>query len=344
MKKTIPILAAGVVITIAWLKWGQKEAPAPVASVPSAPVPPSPNIVKPPATPAAPTPTSAVSMQDPLSEASQAWVDKVRVKLLAGDAAGAAALVSEAKLSLSRPGEFARFLSALAKDLAVAHPQEAAALIFAMRGNDQVMLANMVTEEMFPQGAAKTAQWAAQFDTHDMGRPIHQKLGRLWAGENASDATAWIGSLQNRLLIGSAVEGVAWKLAQTDPQAVREWAAGMTDPNASQRALLAAAKVIAATDPQGALKWSMEIPPGMGRNQAVEYSAGRWARQDASSAGNWVAGLTDIDLQSLAGRAVLGTWQKSDPQGAAAWVTTLPPVVQDWMQKNAARPQESGPQ
>jgi hypothetical protein len=111
----------------------------------------------------------------------------------------------------------------------------------------------------------------------------------------------------------------AMRLADQDPAAALEWAAGLEQAEEKEDALARIAVVISDKDPLKAAGMLDALTEGRQRDLAAVQVAQRWVRQAPAAAAEWVAGLSSDAARTDGLREVATAWLASDAAGYAVW-------------------------
>jgi hypothetical protein len=179
--------------------------------------------------------------------------------------------------------------------------------------------------------AAQVAgQWAnrdldsavAWVQTLPEGQAKSQALVQIsyrWAAADPRAAAAYAAREKDPV----ALEVVAGKWAESDPQSALGWLEALPADERRDRAVTQAATVWAQKDPHAAAKGIGQIPEGAFRERAAERLAGAWAEADASAAAQWLGNLPNTRSRDAAVGAFCGAIAEAHPERAFAWARTI---------------------
>jgi hypothetical protein len=85
------------------------------------------------------------------------------------------------------------------------------------------------------------------------------------------------------------------------------------------------------SDPNSAIDWLAQLPPGTIQDEAQDRVVGQWSRTDPSAALKWLHRLPASDKRNTYIQQVIGKWAGQEPRDALAYAATLP----DGPEKNA---------
>lgn len=133
------------------------------------------------------------------------------------------------------------------------------------------------------------------------------RVGKVRAEEDWIEAAEWAAGLNETRAAEAAWSGVIAGAAESDPEALHEWAMEHELPEAVTAASAKLARRLVATDPLAAAQFAASLPPSAARTQALNFSLSAWAAIDREAVIAWSAEAEDPALQSLAALAVSKT-------------------------------------
>ena len=183
----------------------------------------------------------------------------------------------------------------------------------------------------------------------DLQRQFMEVVARQQAQTGGIDATrTWVENLAKSGVSAEAVSTAANELANQwagkDPKAAAQWAAKLSNPDASRSALQAAYREWGRTDPTAASEYLNQIPASPARDGAVQSFAQSVVREDPEAAAAWVGTIQDSETRVREMVRVGQIWNQSDPEAAQAWAAShLPADQQQAVQQAPDRRWGRGP-
>lgn len=119
----------------------------------------------------------------------------------------------------------------------------------------------------------------------------------------------------------TGIEVLAQDWFQTDPAAVRTWAAGIDDPSTRSLAIeVAATKGGQGDDPQATIQWAEGLESPADRTTALTALASQWSQRHSAAAFAWARSLPDGEMKFSVMPAVVSQLSLVDPGAAADWL------------------------
>jgi len=146
-------------------------------------------------------------------------------------------------------------------------------------------------------------------------------LGDL-AGSHPELAREWIKVLPEDLQKKS-VKGVAWTLAQKDPQEAAEFVDSLSDPAAQAQAAQRVAAIWVRSDPLEAAEWVKTLPEGKGRDFAFGNLVKNWSRHEPAAAWAWLSAQPPSPARDRAAAGFVEVTAWLDPAAAFHWASTI---------------------
>ena len=167
----------------------------------------------------------------------------------------------------------------------------------------------------------------------DLQRQFMEVVARQQAQTGGIDATrTWVENLAKSGVSAEAVSTAANELAgqwaSKDPKAAAQWAAKLSNPDASRSALQAAYREWGRADPTAASEYLNQIPASPARDGAVQTFARSVVGEDPEAAAAWVGTIQDSETRVREMVRVGQVWNQTDPEAAQAWAASHLPADQ----------------
>ncbi len=163
----------------------------------------------------------------------------------------------------------------------------------------------------------------AEAGNREAGRYLYTIASEQIRKEGLDGGIAWAENLPDGDLKGSALDTVAGRFVNSDPEAASAWAAQFADASWGARVIEEVGDEWAERDPKASVAWLETLPQGAGRNEGT-YSAFReWAQRDAMAASQHLVDMPDSAAKDHAVRGLSRTIAARDPQSAIAWAETI---------------------
>lgn len=157
-----------------------------------------------------------------------------------------------------------------------------------------------------------------------------QKINALstWAAKDPRGAAAFF---EDQVLTGGiasdedamAAAAIAGEWALTQPTAAWEWATNLPEDTRAE-ALNRVATRLAEVNPQAALKAASSLTDANERAAVMQPLAARWAESSPTQTAVWVQSLTNTAEQASAASGLVESWVSSDPLAVSRWISMLP--------------------
>ncbi|MFT6862519.1 MAG: hypothetical protein ACJAVK_001077 [Akkermansiaceae bacterium] len=139
----------------------------------------------------------------------------------------------------------------------------------------------------------------------------------------ATEAAAWVATLDDGPLKGSAMNEVAERFVRNDPEAAAGWIAQFATEEYATRAVAEVGKTWAEREPLAAVNWLDELPEGPGQKAGLNSAFGDWEDKDPKAAGEYLLSMPGSAKRdsAISGFAAGYAWQ--DPETAIAWAQDI---------------------
>ena len=168
----------------------------------------------------------------------------------------------------------------------------------------------------------RALEWANSLGNLDRVGAIDAVI-QGWAAEDPVAAAEALATVPTEGL-GRAHEDVARRLAEKDPKAAVEWAAGLAGDSDRSRSITSAVRSWGGRDAEAASGYVANLNPGRFRDRAAEGLVDSIRQLDPGSAAEWAISIEDSGLQMATLRRVVSGWREQDPEAAKRYVDTLP--------------------
>ena len=112
--------------------------------------------------------------------------------------------------------------------------------------------------------------------------------------QGVEKAATWSESLPDGPLKGAAMQRIANKYAETDPEAAAAWAEGVADKDFAARAVEEVGDKWAASNPIAAVTWLESLPEGNGQKAGLNSVFGDWEDRDPASATEYLGNVREM--------------------------------------------------
>lgn len=162
----------------------------------------------------------------------------------------------------------------------------------------------------------------------DGGRKDASRLMETVANEvlrqgGTGEASAWVATLDDGPLKGSAMNEVAERFVRNDPAAAAGWIEQFASEDYATRAVAEVGRKWAEREPLTAVDWLDKLPEGPGQKAGLNSAFGDWEDKDPVAAGEYLLSMPNSAKRdsAISGFANGYAWQ--DPQTALAWAQDI---------------------
>lgn len=163
---------------------------------------------------------------------------------------------------------------------------------------------------------------AAQGD-EQAGRYLETVTGEILRKGDVTNAVAWSEGLPDGALKGQAMDRVANRYVDEDPEAAARWAERYAEVEYGARVIEEVGDEWAERDPEAAVAWLQTLPQGRGASEGMESALGEWARSDPTSASEFLVTMPDSTTKDAAVSGFARNIVRENPQAAIAWAETI---------------------
>jgi len=199
-------------------------------------------------------------------------------------------------------------------------------------GNERAAgLMHVVAEAAMRSGSqSDAAQWAETLPEGALRGVAMNRVADRYVDVDPDAAAAWAEKFSNQPEGAGVIGEVGANWAWRDPQAALSWLQDLPEGASQSAGMARALKSWAHRDPAAAGEHLQSMPETPARDAAVSGYSQRVAREDPQAAMNWAETISSPDERLEAMIGVGRTWAKRDANGAAEWVNSsgLPEDVQ----------------
>ena len=138
-----------------------------------------------------------------------------------------------------------------------------------------------------------------------------------------TEASAWVATLDNGPLKGSAMNKVAERYVRSDPEAAAGWIEQFAAEDYATQAVAEVGEKWAEREPLAAVSWLDKLPEGPGQKAGLNSAFGDWEDKDPKAAGEYLLSMPGSAKRdsAISGFAAGYAWQ--DPETAIAWAQDI---------------------
>jgi hypothetical protein len=177
---------------------------------------------------------------------------------------------------------------------------------------------------------------AAQGDKN-AGRYLESIAGEQLRSGDISAAIAWSEGLPTGALKFQAMDRVASRYVNDDPEAAAAWASSYATNDAAANVIEEVGDEWAERDPVSAVAWLNGLPDGRGREDGMRSAIGEWARRDPVASGEYLLAMPNSSLKDSAVSGFARNVVREDPETAIQWASSIgsPDLRQQTLQQTA---------
>lgn len=163
---------------------------------------------------------------------------------------------------------------------------------------------------------------AAQGDPN-AGRYLESIASEQLRSGNIDEAIAWSEALPKGDLKFQAMDRVASRYVNDDPEAAAAWASSYASDDSAARVIEEVGDEWAERDPVAAVAWLNDLPEGRGREEGMRSAIGEWARRDPAASGEYLQAMSNSAFKDSAVSGYAQNIVRVDPQAAIEWANTI---------------------
>lgn len=157
----------------------------------------------------------------------------------------------------------------------------------------------------------------------DAARLMETVADEVIRQEGSIEASNWVTTLSDGPLKGSAMNQVAERYAQTDPESAAEWIQEFASEEYATRAVAEVGEKWAEREPLAAVSWLNNLPKGPGQNAGLNSAFGDWEDRDPIAAGQYLLSMPNSPKRDSAIRGFAEGYAWQDPKTAIAWAQDI---------------------
>jgi hypothetical protein len=178
------------------------------------------------------------------------------------------------------------------------------------------------------------------------GRYLEDLTREVLRSDGLDAGRSWAESLPSGSLQAGALDRVANRFVDEDPQAAAGWATAYAGRDDYWRVVEEVGDEWAERDPAAAVAWLDSLPAGRGQNEGMSSALQEWGRRDPVAAGEYLQNMAPSAAKDAAVISFSATVAREDPQTAIAWAQSvssqegrlqaLTQVGQSWARRDPA--------
>ena len=137
------------------------------------------------------------------------------------------------------------------------------------------------------------------------------------------EAAQWSQSLPDGDLKGAALDTVAHRFTNQDPEAAAQWVEQFAGQSFADRAIEEVGDEWAERDPASAVNWLETLSEGRGQNMGLHSAFGEWAQRDPVAAGERITAMPRSPQRDAAISGFSRRVSYSDPGAAIEWANSI---------------------
>lgn len=217
------------------------------------------------------------------------------------------------------PDEARSFLQNLPESVKTDRARLQRSLVAGMADND-TNRATAYVLELAGQGAKQAGEY--------MGIVTEEVLRNF----GAQEAATWSENLPDGDLKGAALDSVAHRLTNENPEAAAQWVEQFANEAYGVRAIEEVGDEWAERDPAAAVNWLETLPAGRGQSEGLSSAFGEWARRDAVAAADRISSMPRSEQRDSAISGYSRMLAYKDPGAAINWANS---IAQDGLRNSA---------
>ncbi len=141
--------------------------------------------------------------------------------------------------------------------------------------------------------------------------------------EGVEGGKYWAERLPEGPLKGAALDRVAGKYANENPEAAAVWAQRYATVDYGARVIEEVADEWSERDPLAAVDWLTSLPEGRGKVEGMESAMGEWVRRDPLASSQFLAEMPASEVRDAAVSGFTRRLVYEDPEAAVIWAGTI---------------------
>ena len=137
------------------------------------------------------------------------------------------------------------------------------------------------------------------------------------------EAAQWSQSLPDGSLKGAALDTVANRFTNSDPEAAAQWVEQFAGQSYADRAIEEVGDEWAERDPASAVNWLETIVAGRGQSMGLYSAFGEWAKRDPSAAGERISSMERSPQRDAAISGFSRRISYDDPGAGIEWANSI---------------------
>ncbi len=231
-----------------------------------------------------------------------------------------------------------RDLASTMAGFASAHPQEARKYLETLP--DDVKTDRTLMRQSLVSGMADRDVGLATDYVYDLARQGDERAAdllevvsrKLLRNGGLDRAIEWSENLPDGDLKGAAMDRVADRYVDQNPEGAAAWAEQFVGESYARRVIEEVGDEWAERDPVAAVNWLESLPAGGGQNAGLNAAFIEWAARDPSAAGDRIAGMTRSSQRDFAINGYSAGISRRDPVAAISWANS---IAQDSLRNSA---------
>ncbi len=137
------------------------------------------------------------------------------------------------------------------------------------------------------------------------------------------EAARWSESLPDGELKGAALDSVAHRFTNRDPEAAAQWVEQFVGQSFADRAIEEVGDEWAERDPASAVNWLETLSEGRGQSMGLHSAFGEWAQRDPVAAGERISNMQRSPQRDAAISGYSRRISYTDPGAAIEWANSI---------------------
>lgn len=203
-----------------------------------------------------------------------------------------------------------QFIENLPSDIETSSERLRSSLIAGVADSNPELATQMVLDYM-AQGDKRASEY--------MGQVANEILST----QSIEEAAEWSVNLPDGSMKGAAMDQVANRFTNKDPEAAAAWAEQFAGESYAARVIEEVGDEWAERNPQAAINWLNTLPEGEGQNTGLRSAYGEWARRDPVAAGEQLASMPRSEQRDYAINGYANMLAYRDPNTAIDWANSI---------------------
>ena len=171
--------------------------------------------------------------------------------------------------------------------------------------------------------AAEYVKILAAAGNENANRLMSTVVGEVLRENGHLEASVWVEGLEDGSLKGTAMDRVAGRYVQNDPEGASQWIEQFAAEDYAAEAVREVGKEWAEKEPLTAVTWLDQLPEGEGQKAGLNSALGDWEDRDPAAAGEYLNRMPESAKRdsAISGFAIGLAYQ--EPATAVAWASDI---------------------